>query len=89
METGERVYFARIVPMCDIYDVLTINIRTVKEDWFVGVDSETRQAYPFDTSDIGVSIFSTEKEAKEVVKAAKKKYGMRKLTKISDPDSEE
>ena len=89
MDVGERIFFARAVPMCDIYEVIELNVRTVKDNWFVGVDVETRQAFPFDVSDIGALIFSTQKEAENIVKAAKKKYGERKLTKVTNEETEE
>lgn len=89
MDIGERIYFARAVPLCDIYDVIELNVRTVKNNWFVGVDTNTHQAFPFDTSDIGTLIFSTQKEAENIVKAAKKKYGERKLTKVTNEETEE
>ena len=88
MDVGERIFFARAVPMCDIYEVIELNVRTVKNNWFVGVDVDTRQAFPFDVSDIGALIFSTKKEAEEVVKAAKKKYGVRRLTKVNDTEED-
>ena len=88
MDINERVFFARVVPQCDIYEVLSLVIRTAKKDWFVGVDSNTRQAYPFNCSSLGTLIFSTSKEAEQVVKDAKKKYGTRKLTKVVDMEEE-
>jgi len=88
MDVGERVFFARTVPQCDIYEVIELNIRTVKENWFVGVDTNTRQAFPFDEKDIGTLIFSTQKEAEETVKAIKKQFGMRKLTKVSNAEED-
>ena len=89
MDIDERIFFARTVPLCDIYEVIELNVRTVKGDWFVGVDINTRQAFPFDESDIGTLVFSTRKEAEEVVKAAKKKFGVRKLTKVNEGDMDE
>ena len=89
MDINERIFFARTVPLCDIYEVIELNVRTVNGNWFVGVDVNTRQAFPFDESDIGTLVFSTKKEAEEIVKAAKKKYGVRKLTKMKEEEVDE
>ena len=89
VEKDNIVYYARVVPACDIYEVLQLSIRTVKDDWFVGVDTTTRQAYPFDNKDIEVLIFSDKKSAEEIMKAAKKKFGVRKLTKVREEDLDE
>lgn len=89
IEQNNIVYFARVVPLCDIYETLQLTIRTVHENWFVGVDTSTRQAFPFDRDDIGVLIFSDKKSADAIVKAAKKQYGTRRLTKIKEEELDE
>ena len=89
VEKNDIVYFARTVPVCDIYEVLQLEIRSVGEKWFVGVDTSTRQAFPFDKDDIGVLIFSDKKSADEKVVAMKKEFGVRKLTKVREEDMNE
>ena len=90
IDVGTKVYFARVVPQCDIYETLELTVRTASDaGYFIGVDSiGTKQAYPFIRDNVGSLIFSTEKEAKEVVKEAKKKYGTRKLTKVTEGEDD-
>ena len=91
IEVGNKVYYARVIPQCDIFEVLKLTVRSVDDDgWCVGVDSDgTKQALPFDKDDVGTLIFYSEKEASEVVKTAKKKFGVRKLTKIKEEEDGE
>ena len=89
IDVGNIVFYARVIPQCDIYEVLSLTVRTSHDDgWCVGVDSDTRQAYPFNKEDEGTLIFFNEKEAIAVVKEAKKKYGVRKLTKVKEGEDE-
>lgn len=88
IEVGNTVFFARAIPSVDIYETLELTIRSSGDNWVVGVDSSTRQAFPFSKSEVGTLIFSTRSEAEEIVKAAKKKYGVRKLTKVRDEEDE-
>lgn len=89
IEVGNTVFYARVVPQCDIYEVLKLTVRTVSEsNWCIGVDGDTRQAFPFNKEDESAFIFFNEKEAQAVVKDAKKKFGMRKLTKVKEGEDE-
>lgn len=38
LKIKDIVYYARIIPTCNIYDVCELTIRTVNKDWFVGID---------------------------------------------------
>lgn len=91
IELGNKVFYARVIPQCDIFEVLRLTVRTADDDgWCVGVDNDgTKQAFPFDKNDVGTLIFFNEKEAEAAVKDAKKKYGTRKLTKIKEGEEEE
>jgi len=88
LEKDNIVFYARVIPVCDIFEVLQLVIRTANDGWYVGVHIDTHQAFPFDSGDIGVLIFSSKTEAEEIVKAAKKQYGERKLTKIKEGEDE-
>lgn len=66
----EKVYLARIMPTLNIYEVLELIIRTVREDWFVGVDPKSKQAHLFTETDIGKIIFVDRETALAVVKDA-------------------
>lgn len=43
---GQTVYFARIIPSCDVYDLLDLKLRTVNKEgkWFVGCDKKTKSS---------------------------------------------
>lgn len=53
----DRMYYARILPTADVYDVCDLIIRTVEDDWFVGMDKRDKHAYLFQDRDVGVSVF--------------------------------
>ena len=72
IEVGNTVFFARTIPSVDIYETLELTIRSSGDDWVIGVDSSTRQAFPFSKSEVETFLFSTKAEADEVVKEAKK-----------------
>ena len=44
---GQIVYYARILPSVDIFEILELKIRTVEDDYFVGTDNNTQQAFLF------------------------------------------
>ena len=81
-EKGTIVYYAQILPTGDVYEVLTLKLRTVDKEarWFVGTDVKTKAAFLFNECDIGVAIFIDRKEALEKVKNAKKNRKERVLT---------
>ena len=66
------VYYARMMPNVGLYEVIDLKIRTVADDFFVGIENRTKHAYMFKISDIGKIIFFDRKEALNVVKAAEK-----------------
>lgn len=66
------VYYARMIPNVGLYEVIDLKIRTVADDFFVGIENRTKHAYMFKFSDIGKIIFFDRKEALNVVKAAEK-----------------
>lgn len=43
----DKLYFARILPKVGIYDVCELTVRTVGEDYFVGIDKRDKQAHIF------------------------------------------
>ena len=64
------VYFARIIPTAGVFDVLELKIRTVENDWFVGIEKRDKQAFLFADTDINKIIFADRNEALKVVKEA-------------------
>ena len=88
-EKGTIVYYAQILPTGDVYEVLTLKLRTVDKEarWFVGIDVKTKAAFLFNECDIGVAIFIDRKEALEKVKNAKKNRKERVLTTYCEEDN--
>ena len=72
MRVGDIVYYARIIPYCDIYEICELRIRTVKNNWFVGIDKRDKHAYCFYLSDIDRCIFHNRADALKKVKEAEK-----------------
>lgn len=70
MKNKDIVYYARIIPTTGIYDVCELKIRTVKDDWFVGVDKRDKRAYLFYQKDIYNVIFFNRNDALNKVRAA-------------------
>ena len=88
-EKGTIVYYAQILPTGDVYEVLTLKLRTVDKEarWFVGTDVKTKAAFLFNECDIGVVVFTDRKEALEKVKNAKKNRKERVLTTYCEEDN--
>ena len=72
MEVNDVVYYARIMPTCDIYEVCELRIRTADENWFSGIDKNDKHVYCFSKSDIEINIFHNRSDALEKVKEAEK-----------------
>ena len=70
LKKQDIMYYARILPASGIYDVLELKIRTVENDWFVGIEKRDKQAFLFSNSLIGKCIFANRNKALEVVKDA-------------------
>ena len=71
INTGGIVYYARALPNAGLYEVLELKIRTKMNDFYVGVDEKTKQAFCFYEKDIDQIIFTSRKKALEVVKDIK------------------
>lgn len=54
---GDTVYWARIVPSCDLYEVEELKLRTVEDTYAVGIEKHTKQAFLFNYTDIDKCIF--------------------------------
>lgn len=67
MKIKDHVYWARIIPKYS-YDLYELIIRTVKDDYFVGVDKRDKRAYLFSYSDINKTVFLNRNEALEYIK---------------------
>ena len=72
LNKGDKVYYARIIESSNIFDVLDLTIRTVQDDWFVGIEKRDKQTFLFQKSDIGVNVFLDRDEALDKVLYAEK-----------------
>ena len=70
LKNKDIVYYTRILPSSNIYDVLELKIRTVKEDWFVGIEKRDKQAFLFQNTELNKTVFKDRNKALEKVKAA-------------------
>lgn len=72
MKKKDIVYYARIIHKTGIYEVCELIIRTVEENYFVGIDKHDKHAYMFSYSDIDKVIFQNRKDALKIVREAEK-----------------
>ena len=70
LKKKDTVYFSRIIPTSGIYDIIELKIRTVEDDWFVGIDKRDKHAYLFTDDAINKTIFIDRKQALKKVKEA-------------------
>ncbi len=69
---GDKLYFARIIPKVNIYDVCELRIRTVEEDYFVGIDKRDKQAHVFGYNRLDEDLFENRSDALRKVRLAEK-----------------
>lgn len=72
IKNGTILYYARCLDRCGIFEVSELKVRTVKDDWFAGVDKNSKQVFLFSNRDIDKSIFFDRNTALDVVKTAEK-----------------
>lgn len=72
MLKGQEVFWTRIQPSMGVYDLIDLKLRTVTDEWFCGTDKTTKQAYLFDSSAIGDTVFMNRSDALKVIKRAEK-----------------
>lgn len=72
LERGDVLYYARALCNTDIYEVVELKLRTVRDTWFVGFEKATNHAYTFGENDLGRSVFTVRKDALAVVKEKEK-----------------
>lgn len=78
MNKGDIYYYARILPNLGVYDVLDIKIRTIAEDWFVGLETRDKQAFIFNNKDIDKIVFDSRIDA--VMRAKEAEEGKLPMT---------
>lgn len=72
LKKKDVVYYARILDSAGIFDVLELKIRTVEDNWFVGVEKRDNQAFLFYNSSINKEIFIDRDDALRTVQEAEK-----------------
>lgn len=69
MNKLDILYYARLAT----FDVCELVIRTVADDYFVGLDKRDKRAYLFPYSDLGKIVFENRQDALDVVLAAEER----------------
>lgn len=72
LKVKDIVYHTRIFPTLGMYDLDELKIRTVTDDYFVGIEKHTKRAFLFSYSAIGKTVFINRKDALVKVKEAEK-----------------
>lgn len=70
----EIVYWCRVIPSHNVFDLQELKIRTVGDTWFCGYDKKEQQAYLFSVKDIGHIIFKDRAEALEYIITVENRY---------------
>ena len=74
LKLKDKVYYARIIPSSFIFDVLELQVRTVDDGWYVGIEKKDKQAFLFLEEDIGSKIFIKRADCLKAVNTAEKNY---------------
>ena len=69
---NDIVYYARIMPKLDVYDVYELKVRTVEGAYFSTIDQRDKKSYLFSYNDIGKTVFFDLQEAVDKTKEAEK-----------------
>lgn len=72
LKKKDIVYYARIIPSVGIYEVCELKIRTVEDNYFVGIDKHDKHAYLLTNDTIDKTVFKDRKKTLNVVLAAEK-----------------
>lgn len=67
MKVGTILYYARIIPDANIYDVCELRVRTIKNDYFVGTDRRDKHAYLLSYNTLNVAVFEDREDALRLV----------------------
>ena len=69
---NDIVYYARIMPKLDVYDVYDLKVRTVEDTYFTGIDKRDKKSYLFSYKDVDKTVFTNREEAVNKTKEAEK-----------------
>ena len=73
LHKGDIVYYTKIFPTLGIYDLDELKIRTIADDYFVGIEKRTKRAFLFYYSSFNKTIFANRTDALNKIKEAEKK----------------
>lgn len=74
MQKKDKLYYARILPSTGTYEVCELTVRTVEEDYFVGVDKRDKHAYLLPYFEIDKTAFVDRQVALDLVLRKEKEY---------------
>ena len=72
IKPNDIVYYARIMPKLDIYDVYDLKVRTVTDTYFVAIDKRDKKSYLFNFTDINKTVFINREDAVSKAKEEEK-----------------
>ena len=73
IKVGQIMYWARVLPKIDIYDLYELKVRTVYDTYFVAVDKRSKQSYIFKYKDINKTIYIERTDALDYIKTEESK----------------
>ena len=73
LKKKDILYYTKILPSVGIYEICELKVRTVEDDYFVGIDKHDKHAYLLNYSAFGTTVFEDRKVALKVVQEAEKK----------------
>ncbi len=72
MKRLDTVYYARILDHVATYEICELRIRTIEDDYFVGIDKRDKHAYLFSNDELNKKVFYNRSDALRIVKEAEK-----------------
>lgn len=72
MKRLDTVYYARILDQVVTYEICELRIRTIEDDYFVGIDKRDKHAYLFSNDELNKKVFYNRSDALRIVKEAEK-----------------
>ena len=73
LKKKDTVYYVRVIPSAGIYDLCELSVRTIEEDYFVGVEKQhDRHAFLLHNDRFGKTVFKDRKTALKALKEYKK-----------------
>lgn len=74
IKKGTIVFLSRCMPTIGTFDVLELKVRTVEDNWFVGVEKSNKQAYLLPYAELNHTIFLDRSITLKLVQKEEKIY---------------